>query len=79
MNLEHQLVLDKVLQLRKASPCMGARKLHVMLTNFLLEHQIKMGRDALFDLLASHYLWSGEGEEKCKQRNPAIGTKGIQI
>lgn len=35
---------------------MGTRKLHLILTDFLLEHQIKMGRDALFDLLANHYL-----------------------
>lgn len=54
--MEHQLVLDQVRQFRQLNPRMGARKLHVMLTDFLLEHQIKMGRDALFDLLANHYL-----------------------
>lgn len=56
MKVEHQLVLDQVRQLRKTSPRMGARKLHALLTDFLLEHQIKMGRDALFDLLASNYM-----------------------
>lgn len=35
---------------------MGARKLHEKLHPFMLEHQIKMGRDALFDLLSSNYL-----------------------
>jgi transposase InsO family protein len=35
---------------------MGTRKLQVLLTDFLVEHQIKMGRDALFDLLARHSL-----------------------
>jgi putative transposase len=35
---------------------MGTRKLQVLLADFLLEHQIKMGRDALFDLLARHYM-----------------------
>lgn len=35
---------------------MGGRKLYQMLQPFLLEHQIKMGRDALFDLLQSNYL-----------------------
>ncbi|NVM67837.1 transposase InsO family protein [Mucilaginibacter sp. SG538B] len=35
---------------------MGGRKLYVLLQAFLLEHQIKMGRDALFDLLAAHQL-----------------------
>lgn len=35
---------------------MGARKLLVLLESFLLEHQIKMGRDALFELLAVNNL-----------------------
>lgn len=34
----------------------GGRKLYAILQSFLLQHQIKMGRDALFDLLAAHYL-----------------------
>jgi putative transposase len=50
------LVLEKVQQLRQTNPRMGARKLYILLTDFMLEHQIKMGRDALFDLLASHYM-----------------------
>lgn len=35
---------------------MGTRKLYVLLEPFLLEHSIKMGRDALFDLLAANQL-----------------------
>ena len=35
---------------------MGTRKLYLLLEPFLLEHHIKIGRDALFDLLASHQL-----------------------
>ena len=35
---------------------MGGRKLYEKLQPFLLEHQIKMGRDALFDLLAANRL-----------------------
>lgn len=35
---------------------MGTRKLYELLNGFMLQHQIKMGRDALFDLLADHYL-----------------------
>jgi putative transposase len=50
------LVLDKVGELRKESPRLGTRKLYVLLTDFLCEHQIKMGRDALFDLMADNYL-----------------------
>ena len=35
---------------------MGGRKLYELLEPFMLEHQIKMGRDALFDLLAVNNL-----------------------
>lgn len=35
---------------------MGGRKLYELLGPFMLEHQIKMGRDALFDLLAANHL-----------------------
>ena len=35
---------------------MGGRKLYVLMETFMLEHQIKMGRDALFDLLAANNL-----------------------
>jgi putative transposase len=35
---------------------MGGRKLYEKLHPFLLDHQIKMGRDALFNLLAAHHL-----------------------
>ena len=35
---------------------MGTRKIYEKLHAFMLEHQIKMGRDALFDLLSSNYL-----------------------
>jgi len=35
---------------------MGTRKPFTNVDSFLLEHQIKMGKDALFTLLASHNL-----------------------
>ena len=35
---------------------MGTRKLYEMLQPFILEHQIKIGRDALFDLLSRYQL-----------------------
>lgn len=56
MNVEQQLVLDQVRQIRRTSPRMGTRKLYELLDGFFLEHQIKMGRDALFDLLADNYM-----------------------
>lgn len=56
LTIEKELVLKYVVQMRTDHRHMGTRKLYEMMQPFLLEHQIKMGRDALFDLLASHRL-----------------------
>ncbi len=55
-SVEQQLVLQEVLKVRKKHRYMGARKLYDKLHPFLLEHQIKMGRDALFDLLSANLM-----------------------
>ncbi len=54
ITIEHQLILDQVTEIRQIHPAIGGRKLFYLLQFFLLEHQIKMGRDALFDLLAAN-------------------------
>ncbi|WP_028981131.1 IS3 family transposase [Sporocytophaga myxococcoides] len=51
---EAHIVLNLVNAIRKDQPKLGTRKLLSIIQNDLIEHQIKMGRDALFDLLASH-------------------------
>lgn len=56
ISIEEDIILKEVLKIRKNHRRMGTRKLHEKLHLFMLEHQIKMGRDALFDLLSSNYL-----------------------
>lgn len=56
VGIEEELVLKEVISIRKNHPRIGTRKLYIMLEYFMLEHQIKMGRDALFDLLCLHGL-----------------------
>jgi transposase InsO family protein len=48
---EHKIVLDEVAKIRKKMSQTGTRKLFEMLQPALHKHDIKMGRDALFDLL----------------------------
>jgi putative transposase len=50
------LIINEVKEIRKDHRVMGARKLYEKLQLFMQEHQIKMGRDALFDCLSKHYL-----------------------
>jgi putative transposase len=56
ISVEEHLVLKQVKIVREIHPVIGGRKLYCLLQPFLLDHQIKMGRDALFDLLATHKL-----------------------
>ena len=54
--IEESLVLAEVLAMRENHRAMGGRKLYEKLQAFFLQHQIKMGRDALFNLLAENGL-----------------------
>jgi putative transposase len=51
-----ELILQQVHGIRKDHPRLGTRKLFEMLGPFFQSHRIKMGRDALFTLLADNYL-----------------------
>lgn len=55
-SLQQELVLQQVHRLRKLHPRMGVRKLYLLMGEFLKEHKVKMGRDALFELLAQAQL-----------------------
>jgi len=57
-HLEHvvliqDIVLQEITLIRKDLPALGTRKLHFMLKVPLFEHNISVGRDYLFDLLAN--------------------------
>lgn len=56
VSIETELLLKEVQQIRKDHKRIGTRKLYEMLAPIMMEHQIKMGRDKLFDLLAAHHL-----------------------
>jgi putative transposase len=56
VSIEHDLIIKEVLEIRKNHRLMGTRKLYDKLQHFMLEHQIKMGRDQLFNLLSQHQL-----------------------
>ncbi|CAL2079119.1 transposase [Tenacibaculum sp. 190524A02b] len=53
---EEELIVKQVLKIRRNHRHMGGRKLYEKLQPFLLEHQIKMGRDRLFDILGANHL-----------------------
>ena len=56
ISIEEDLVLKEMLRVKNSHPAMGTRKMHDFLQPFLLDHQIKLGRDGLFDLLAANRL-----------------------
>jgi putative transposase len=56
VGFEQEIILSEVRSVRNLHPVIGGRKLYAMLQPYLIEHKIKIGRDALFDLLAAHHL-----------------------
>lgn len=54
--IEQEILLDKIVAIRKDHKGLGGRKLFFKLEAFMDEHNIKMGRDAFFDLLRDNKL-----------------------
>src|SRR5690606_4957336 len=54
--LEEDLIIQRVKEIRKNHRRMGTRKLYELLQPFILEHQIKIGRDAIFNMLSANHL-----------------------
>ena len=55
-SVEEELIIQQIKEIRKNHRRMGTRKLYEKLTPFTQEHGIKMGRDALFNLVAANHL-----------------------
>jgi transposase InsO family protein len=54
--LRDAIIIKRVKEIREQMPRIGTRKLHYMLTEILLKHNISIGRNKLFDLLADYGL-----------------------
>jgi len=53
---EHHITISKVIEIRDRHPRIGTRKLYDMLQPFFKEQHIKIGRDALFNMLCINNL-----------------------
>lgn len=56
LSIEQEIILGPVKDIRSRHPRMGVRKIYELLQPQLAAHQIKVGRDGLFDLFADHGL-----------------------
>jgi putative transposase len=56
LHSQHELLVQQVLEIRNIHPRIGTRKLFFMLQPFFKQHNIQIGRDALFNLLSVHKL-----------------------
>lgn len=68
-SIEEEMILKEVQKLRANHRKMGGRKLYELLEPFLLSHHIKMGRDALFSLLAANGLLVKRRKRKIQTTN----------
>lgn len=55
-SFEEEMLIKEVLNIRQHHRKMGGRKLYELLEPFMLAHNIKIGRDALFSILAANHL-----------------------
>jgi transposase InsO family protein len=67
--LEEDLIIQRVNEIRLNHRRMGTRKLYELLQPFMLEHQIKQGRDALFNLLSANHLLVRKGKRRIQTTN----------
>ena len=68
---EAEVVLNEVIKLRKDQRRIGTRKLYIHLKEVIERHGIKMGRDALFDLLREHNMLVRRRRRKVKTTDSA--------
>ena len=66
---QHHIIIDRVKEIRANHPRLGTRKLFDMLQPFFNEHKIKMGRDALFNLLYINHLLVRKHKRKISTTN----------
>ena len=62
-------IVKEVVKLREQLPGVGTGKLQHLLTGFLVEHHIKLGRDKLYDLLREHHLLRHKRRKRAKTTN----------
>ena len=67
--IHEDLILQEVHAIRKDQPKCGTRKLLEMLQPYLLQHQINIGRDTLFEILAKNKLLVRKRRRSVKTTN----------
>jgi transposase InsO family protein len=63
------VILAQVVKIRQQLPGVGTGKLHHLLTDYLAEQQIKLGRDKLYALLREHHLLRYKRHRRVKTTN----------
>lgn len=68
-NNEIEILVKEIEKIRSTHPQIGTRKIYFMLSNFKIEHNIKIGRDCLYDLMLSENLLLRKKKRKVKTTN----------
>jgi transposase InsO family protein len=68
-SIEEELIVKQVQSIRLNHRKIGGRKLYEMLQPFMQEHSIKIGRDALFSVLAANHLLIKRRKRKIQTTN----------
>ena len=68
-SIEEEIIIQEVKRIRKNHKRMGTRKLYEMTQEFMNHHGVKMGRDALFDLLSANHMLVRKRKRKMQTTN----------
>jgi putative transposase len=68
-DVEQMAIVQQVTKIREQLPGVGTGKLHHLLSSFLAQHQIKLGRDKLYALLREHHLLRTKRRRRVKTTN----------
>lgn len=66
---KHELIIDKIQEIRVNHPRLGTRKLFDVMQPFFKVHHIKIGRDSLFDLMYTNHLLIRKRKRKISTTN----------
>jgi putative transposase len=67
--LQEDLIVQQVVQLRTQLPGVGTGKLQHLLSSFLADHHVKLGRDKLYDLLRANHLLRYKRRKRAQTTN----------
>jgi len=77
-HIQKDLILEEVRRIRRKIPGIGTAKLHEIIRNFIMAHQLKLGRDKLHNSLKYNNLFHIKSEKESRPQIQIIAITSIR-